>query len=72
MSQEIPAPDQLTTDIAVVGSGGAGLMCVLHALETDPSLDVTMVSKGAPPCHPIAPGHTTRPTTLPEPWGHCG
>lgn len=42
-----PEPDQLCTDIAVLGSGGAGLMCVLHALQARPELDVTMVSKGA-------------------------
>ncbi|MEV4645061.1 FAD-binding protein [Saccharopolyspora sp. NPDC049357] len=47
MSQDIPVPDRLTTDVAVIGSGGAGLMCVLHALESDPSLDVTIISKGA-------------------------
>ncbi|KAA9152757.1 FAD-binding protein [Amycolatopsis acidicola] len=40
-------PELLTTDVAVIGSGGAGLMCVLHALEADPSLHVTIVSKGA-------------------------
>jgi succinate dehydrogenase/fumarate reductase flavoprotein subunit len=39
--------DIIETDIAVVGSGGAGLMCVLHALTADPTLDVTLVSKGA-------------------------
>lgn len=40
-------PEELTTDVAVVGSGGAGLMCVLHALEANPDLNVTIVSKGA-------------------------
>ncbi|MBO0830080.1 MAG: FAD-binding protein, partial [Streptosporangiales bacterium] len=35
------------TDVAVVGSGGAGLMCVLHAMTADPGLDVTILSKGA-------------------------
>lgn len=40
-------PDVLDTDVAVVGSGGAGLMCVLHALTARPELDVTVVSKGA-------------------------
>ena len=39
--------DVIDTDLAVIGSGGAGLMCVLHALEADPSLDVAIVSKGA-------------------------
>ncbi|MCT2582015.1 FAD-binding protein [Actinophytocola gossypii] len=42
-----PEPDVLDTDVAVVGSGGAGLMCVLHALTARPDLDVTVVSKGA-------------------------
>ncbi|MEU5849439.1 FAD-binding protein [Saccharopolyspora shandongensis] len=40
-------PAELSTDIAVVGSGGAGLMCVLHALGARPDLHVTVVSKGA-------------------------
>ncbi len=35
------------TDVAVIGSGGAGLMCVLHLAEKAPDLDVTVVSKGA-------------------------
>lgn len=35
------------TDIAVVGSGGAGLMAALHAKRRSPSLDVTVISKGA-------------------------
>jgi succinate dehydrogenase / fumarate reductase flavoprotein subunit/fumarate reductase flavoprotein subunit len=39
--------DVIDTDLAVIGSGGAGLMCVLHALEADPSLDVALISKGA-------------------------
>lgn len=37
----------LTTDIAVLGSGGAGLLAVLHAKKTNPNLEVTLVSKGA-------------------------
>ena len=37
----------MDTDVAVVGSGGAGLMCVLHAAEAAPELDITIVSKGA-------------------------
>ncbi|MBO0891280.1 MAG: FAD-binding protein [Acidothermales bacterium] len=44
------ATDDVTavdTDVAVVGSGGAGLMCVLHAMTADPGLDVTILSKGA-------------------------
>ncbi|TCP44719.1 succinate dehydrogenase / fumarate reductase flavoprotein subunit/fumarate reductase flavoprotein subunit [Tamaricihabitans halophyticus] len=42
-----PQPLELDTDIAVVGSGGAGLMCVLHAATARPELHVTVVSKGA-------------------------
>ncbi len=38
--------ETIETDVAVIGSGGAGLMCVLHALDRDPSLRVTLVSKG--------------------------
>jgi len=37
----------LTTDIAVLGSGGAGLLAVLHAKKANPDLEVTLVSKGA-------------------------
>ena len=39
--------ETIDTDVAVIGSGGAGLMCVLHAAAADPSLDITVVSKGA-------------------------
>src|ERR1041384_4589560 len=39
-------PDQLTTDILILGTGGAGLMAALHAFWRDPALDVTLVSKG--------------------------
>jgi succinate dehydrogenase/fumarate reductase flavoprotein subunit len=37
---------QLTTDILILGTGGAGLMAALHAFWRDPSLDITLVSKG--------------------------
>ena len=37
---------QLTTDILILGAGGAGLMAALHAFWRDPSLDITLVSKG--------------------------
>src|SRR5215468_11944216 len=37
---------QLTTDILILGSGGAGLMAALHAYWRDPSLHITLVSKG--------------------------
>lgn len=37
----------IDTDLAMIGSGGAGLMCVLHAHAANPELDITVVSKGA-------------------------
>src|SRR6476620_3093680 len=39
-------PAQLTTDILILGTGGAGLMAALHAFWREPSLDITLVSKG--------------------------
>lgn len=42
-----PEYDEIVTDVAVIGSGGAGLMCVIHAHDADPSLDITVISKGA-------------------------
>jgi succinate dehydrogenase/fumarate reductase flavoprotein subunit len=39
--------ETITTDIAIVGSGGAGLMCALHAAEAAPDLDIAIISKGA-------------------------
>jgi succinate dehydrogenase/fumarate reductase flavoprotein subunit len=39
--------DTLTADVAIVGSGGAGLMCLLHLGRSAPELDVVLVSKGA-------------------------
>ena len=41
------AYDTLETDVAIVGSGGAGLMCLLHLARHAPQLDVVVVSKGA-------------------------
>src|SRR3981081_4718584 len=38
--------DTLTTDILILGSGGAGLFAALHALKADPDLDVTVATKG--------------------------
>ncbi len=43
---EAPLP-VLETDVAVIGSGGAGLMCALHVAAADPRLSITIVSKGA-------------------------
>jgi succinate dehydrogenase / fumarate reductase flavoprotein subunit/fumarate reductase flavoprotein subunit len=37
---------RLTTDLLILGTGGAGLMAALHAKWLDPSLGVTLVSKG--------------------------
>ncbi len=36
----------LTTDILILGTGGAGLMAALHSFWRDPALDITLVSKG--------------------------
>ncbi|MSU58539.1 MAG: FAD-binding protein [Pedosphaera sp.] len=38
--------NQLSTDILILGTGGAGLMAALHAFWRDPALDITLVSKG--------------------------
>jgi succinate dehydrogenase/fumarate reductase flavoprotein subunit len=38
--------EQLTTDLLIVGSGGAGLFAAIHALKADPRLAVTVVVKG--------------------------
>src|ERR1044071_7136325 len=37
--------NSLTTDILILGTGGAGLMAALHAFWRNPSLDITLVSK---------------------------
>lgn len=47
VGHEVLDIDRVDTDIAVIGSGGAGLMCVLHAATADPGLDITLLSKGA-------------------------
>ncbi|MHB1711623.1 MAG: FAD-dependent oxidoreductase, partial [Acidimicrobiales bacterium] len=39
-------PEIISTDIAIIGTGGAGLMCALHAFEAAPGCDITLVSKG--------------------------
>jgi fumarate reductase flavoprotein subunit len=38
--------EHLATDILILGSGGAGLFAALHAHRADPSLDVTVATKG--------------------------
>ena len=38
--------EELTTDILILGTGGAGLMAALHAYWRDPALEITLVSKG--------------------------
>jgi succinate dehydrogenase/fumarate reductase flavoprotein subunit len=46
----MPGPAEIETiraDVAIVGSGGAGLMCALHAAEAAPDLDIAVISKGA-------------------------
>ncbi len=43
---DLPDPETIQTDVAIVGSGGAGLMCALHLAERTPGSDVTVVSKG--------------------------
>ena len=38
--------ETLTTDVAIIGTGGAGLMCALHLAERAPRARVALVSKG--------------------------
>ncbi len=38
--------DRVSTDVLVLGSGGAGLFAALHAKQANPDLDVTIVVKG--------------------------
>src|SRR5438876_6793500 len=40
------ALERLRTDILILGSGGAGLFAALHAHACDPTLDITVVTKG--------------------------
>jgi succinate dehydrogenase/fumarate reductase flavoprotein subunit len=47
MTASAATVETITTDVAVIGSGGAGLMCALHAAAAAPELEVTVVSKGA-------------------------
>ncbi len=39
--------DIIQTDVAIIGSGGAGLMCALHVADRAPDLKIAIVSKGA-------------------------
>jgi succinate dehydrogenase/fumarate reductase flavoprotein subunit len=43
----VPELPVLEADVAIVGSGGAGLMCALHVAAADPRLRIAIVSKGA-------------------------
>jgi fumarate reductase flavoprotein subunit len=38
--------ERLTTDILILGSGGAGLFAALHAHQSDPNLSIAVASKG--------------------------
>jgi succinate dehydrogenase / fumarate reductase flavoprotein subunit/fumarate reductase flavoprotein subunit len=38
--------EALTTDVLILGAGGAGLMAALHAYWRDSALDITLVCKG--------------------------
>src|SRR3954452_2959733 len=42
----MPRRSTLTTDILILGAGGAGLFAALHAKKTAPDLDVTVAVKG--------------------------
>ncbi|MEA2597205.1 MAG: succinate dehydrogenase / fumarate reductase, flavoprotein subunit [Thermomicrobiales bacterium] len=47
MTANVDAVETITTDVAIIGSGGAGLMCALHVAAAAPDLEVTVISKGA-------------------------
>ncbi len=38
--------ERSTTDILILGSGGAGLFAALHAHQANPGLEITVASKG--------------------------
>jgi fumarate reductase flavoprotein subunit len=42
----MPAIQTITTDILILGAGGAGLFAALHAKKANPALDVTIAVKG--------------------------
>ncbi len=39
--------ETIETDVAIIGSGGAGLMCALHVADREPDLRIAIISKGA-------------------------
>jgi succinate dehydrogenase / fumarate reductase flavoprotein subunit/fumarate reductase flavoprotein subunit len=47
VTANVDAVETITTDVAIIGSGGAGLMCALHVAAAAPDLEVTVISKGA-------------------------
>ncbi|MEA2711701.1 MAG: fumarate reductase flavoprotein subunit, partial [Phycisphaerales bacterium] len=38
--------DEISCDILILGAGGAGMLCALHATETNPSTKIVIVVKG--------------------------
>jgi len=46
MADAGPGVESLTTDVAIIGTGGAGLMCALHLAERAPGARIALVSKG--------------------------
>ena len=42
----IPPVERYDTDVCIVGSGGAGLMCALHLADRPPDCHITVMSKG--------------------------
>jgi succinate dehydrogenase/fumarate reductase flavoprotein subunit len=38
--------ETLRADVAIIGTGGAGLMCALHVAERAPGARIVLVSKG--------------------------
>ncbi len=46
MNEIAQSSEYLKTDLAIVGSGGAGLMAALHAARAAPDLKITLISKG--------------------------
>lgn len=44
MTQHVP--ETLTTDILILGSGGAGLLAALHAHDANPQANILITVKG--------------------------